>query len=97
MASWKNPMKGKEQYTNAQISDDILSSKASRSWASAAAQFFDNQLDDIVTHFSFEKRPPFEVTFDRVNGAGYGGYLPTDPLTFVVSHENLQVGIRESI
>ncbi|XP_057371027.1 cyanophycinase-like [Daphnia carinata] len=96
-ASWKTPLKGNEQFTNAEISTDILSSKQSRSWASAAAQFFDNQLDDTVTHFTFEKKPPFEVTFNRLSGAGYRGPLPSDPLTFVVSHENLQVGIRESI
>ncbi|KAK4019862.1 hypothetical protein OUZ56_001866 [Daphnia magna] len=96
-ASWKTPLKGNEQYANAEISNDILSSKRSRSWASAAAQFFDNQLDDTVTHFSFEKNPTFEVSFNRLSGAGYRGPLPNDPLTFVVSHENLQVGIRESI
>ncbi|XP_046650060.1 cyanophycinase-like [Daphnia pulicaria] len=96
-ASWKNPLKGKEVYTNAVVSSDILSARKSREWASTAAQFFDNKLDDVVTHTTSQKNPSFEVTFDRRTAAGYGGHLPTDPTTYLVSHENLQVGIRETV
>lgn len=96
-AGWKSPLKGRELYSNAVVSSDILSSKKIREWASTAAQFFDNKLDDVVTHTTSERKPPFEVTFDRRMAAGYGGHLPTDPTIYVVSHENLQVDIRESV
>ncbi len=97
MAQWKNPMKGKETYTNAIVYNDILSSKTPREWANAGAQFFDNRLDDMVTHFSTEKNPQFQVTFDRTFGIGYGGFLPSDPTIFVVSYETLLVSIRENV
>jgi hypothetical protein len=90
-------LKGKELYSNAVVSSDILSSKKSREWASAAAQFFDNKLDDFVTHSTSQRKPPFEVTFDRLVAAGYGGHFPSDPTMYFVSHENLKVGIREIV
>lgn len=96
-ASWKNPLKGKEVYSNAIVSIDILSSKKSREWASAAAQFFDNKQDDFVTHSTSQKKPPFVVTFDRLMAVGYGGHLPNDPTMYFVSHKNLKVGINESV
>lgn len=95
-ASWKSPLRGNEYYTNADVSTDILSANLNRRWATAADQFFDNRRDDFIAHLSFERDPRFEVTFDRLNGAGYGGYFPSDPSTFVVSYENLQVAIHES-
>ena len=97
IANWKTALKNNEYYSNAEISNDILSSQKDRVWASAAAQFFDNKLDDIVTHFSYEKSPKFEITFDRAIGSGYGGIPPSNPEVFVVSHQNLQVGIRENV
>ncbi len=90
-------MKDKEYYNNAEVSNDILSSQKDRVWASAAAQFFNNKLDDVVTHFSDEKNPKFEITFDRAIGSGYAGIPPSNPEIFVVSHQNLQVGIRENV
>ncbi len=84
-------------YTNAVVNNDILSAKTPREWAAAGAQFFDNKLDDVVTHFSNEKNPKFQITFDRTSGAGYGGHLPSNPTAYVVSHENLLVAIRESV
>ena len=96
-ASWKYPLAGKEYYINADISSDILSAKRNRQWAIAADQFFDNRLDDVVNHQSSERNPTYEVTFDRTPAAGYGGHLPSDPATFVVSHKNLKIGIREFI
>lgn len=96
-ADWKTPLKGQELYMNAEISNDILSAKNNREWASAAVKFFNNKLDDFVTHFSFEKKPMYEITFNRLSGAGYGGQLPSDPLLYVVSHENLMVSIKESL
>ena len=97
IASWKTLLKGKEDYSNAEVSNDILSSLKDRVWASAAAQFFRNKLDDIVTHISYEKNPRFEITFNRLFGSGYGGLPPSNPENFVVSHQNLQIGIRENL
>ncbi|XP_046650061.1 cyanophycinase-like [Daphnia pulicaria] len=97
IASWKTNLKDNEYYNNAEVSNDILSSQRDRVWASAAAQFFNNKLDDVVTHYSYEKNPKFEITFDRVTGSGYGGIPPSNPEITVVSHQNLKVGIRENV
>lgn len=89
-------MRGNEYYLSADISTDILSATMNRRWAAAADQFFDNRRDDSVAHLSFERNPRYEVVFDRLSGAGYGGYFPSDANTFVVSYENLKVAIHET-
>lgn len=95
-ASWKSPLKGNEYYMNAEVSTDILSATLTRRWANVADQFFDNRRDDSVAHLSFERNPRFEIVFDRLSAAGYGGYLPSDSNKFAVSYENLKVAIHES-
>jgi hypothetical protein len=97
IASWKTNLKNNEYYNNAEVSNDILSSQRDRVWASTAAQFFNNKLDDVVTHYSYEKNPKFEITFDRVIGSGYGGIPPSNPEIIAVSHQNLKVGIRGNV
>lgn len=96
-ANWKTPLRGQEYYIHADISKDIFSNLLNRQWASAADKFFDNRLDDTITHLSFETNPQFQVKFDRLSSAGYGGYNPNDLDKFVVSYRNLEIGIRENI
>ena len=97
-ASWKFNLKGQEYYNNAVASNDIFSEKTDGEWASTAKRLFDNKRDDTVTSLSSITRPNprFQVVFDRTQAQGYGGYLPSDSKTFVVSYQNLQVAIREN-
>ena len=88
-------MKGQEYYNNAVASSDIFSEKTDGEWASTAKRLFDNMRDNTVTSLSSVLYPPrFQVVFDKTQATGYGGYLPSDSKTFVVSHQNLQVAIR---
>jgi len=97
-ASWKFNLKGQEYYNNAVASSDIFSERTDGEWASTAKRLFDNKRDDTVTSLSSITRPNprFQVIFDRTLAQGYGGYLPSDSKTFVVSYQNLQVAIREN-
>lgn len=88
-------MKGNEHFSNAVSSSDILSAHKSRQWAATAQQLFDSVLDDVSVHHSAEKKPQYEVTFNRTLGVGYGGYHTLYPTTFVISYENLRVSIHE--
>ena len=90
-------MKNNEYYIRADINEDVLSTKKDNQWAAAADQFFDNRLDDTITHLSSETGPRFQVTFDRTSAQGYGGNLPTETGRFVVSYKNNLIGIREKV
>lgn len=87
-------MKGNEHFTSAVSSSDIFSFHKSRQWADTAQQLFDNSLDEVSVHRSAEKKPQYEVTFNRTLGIAYGGYHPSFPATFLISYENLRVSIH---
>ena len=95
-ANWKFALKGKEQFNNSVPSEDILSYDETRQWSDTAQRLFNNKNDDTVISLSSETDPQFQITFDRRQGTGYGGYLPSSPSTFVVSYQYLQVAIREN-
>jgi len=96
IANWKFALKGREQFSNAVSCDDIFSDNDARQWSDTAQRLFNNINNDTVDNYSVDTDPQFLVTFDRSQGAGFGGYLPTSPSTFVVSYQNLQVAIREN-
>ena len=96
IANWKFALKGREQFSNAVPSDDIFSDDDTRQWSDTAQRLFNNINNDTVDNYSADTDPQFLITFDRSQGAGFGGYLPTSPSTFVVSYKNLQVAIREN-
>lgn len=96
-ASWKSALKGREQFSSAVPSDDILSYDEARQWSGTAQRLFNNINDDTVVSLSSETDPQFQVTFDQRQGTGFGGYLPSSPSTFVISYQNLQVAIRENV
>lgn len=87
-------MKGNEHFSNAESSSDILSAHKPRQWANSAQQLFDNSLDVVSTHLSSEKKPQYQITFNRTLGLGYGGFHPLYPTTFLISYENLRVSIQ---